>query len=173
MIAGMLSVLRYSVRRFVTLPVLHADFSRESYVTPARRGPTAKSARIAMLAQMAAAGLDANRSMLYCDLILRSLPEAARRALRAMDIDNYEFKSDFARKYIRRGMKLGTARGRAKGRAEGRMEIVLRMLAKRYGALSEAIEARVRSVGSAELDEVAERLLTAGTLQEALGMAEA
>ena len=53
------------------------------------------------------------------------------------------------------------------------MEIVLRMLAKRYGALSEAIEARVRSVGSAELDEVAERLLTAGTVQEALGMAEA
>lgn len=169
MIAGMLSVLRYSVRRFVTLPVLHADFSRESYVTPARRGPTAKSARIAMLAQMAAAGLDANRSMLYCDLILRSLPEAARRALRAMDIDNYEFKSDFARKYIRKGMKLG----KAEGKAEGRMEIILKQLAKRYGALSEAIEARVRSVGSAELDEVAERLLTAGTLQEALGMAEA
>jgi hypothetical protein len=40
MIAGMLSVLRYSVRRFVTLPVLHADFSRESYVTPARPGRT-------------------------------------------------------------------------------------------------------------------------------------
>jgi hypothetical protein len=29
-----------------------------------------KSVRIAMLAQMAAAGLDADRSMLYCDLIL-------------------------------------------------------------------------------------------------------
>jgi hypothetical protein len=132
----------------------------------ARDPDTAKSARIAMLAQMAAAGLDANRSMLYCDLILRSLPEAARRALRAMDIDNYEFKSDFARKYIRKGMKLG----KAEGKAEGRMEIILKQLAKRYGALSEAIEARVRSVGSAELDEVAERLLTAGTVEEALGM---
>jgi hypothetical protein len=86
-----------------------------------------------------------------------------------MDLDNYEFKSDFARKYIRKGMKLG----KAEGKAEGRMEIILKQLAKRYGALSEAIEARVRSVGSAELDEVAERLLTAGTLQEALGMAEA
>jgi hypothetical protein len=40
MIAGMLSVLRYSVRRFVTLQVSHADFTRESYVTPARPGPT-------------------------------------------------------------------------------------------------------------------------------------
>lgn len=139
----------------------------------ARDPDTAKSVRIAMLAQMAAAGLDANRSMLYCDLILSSLPEAARRALRAMNLDNYEFKSDFARKYIRRGMKLGTARGKAKGRAEGRMEIILKMLAKRYGALSEAIEVRVRSVDNAELDGVAERLLTAGTVEEALGMAEA
>ena len=135
----------------------------------ARDPDTAKSARIAMLAQMAAAGLDASRSMLYCDLILRSLPEAARRALRAMNLDNYEFKSAFARKYIGRGMKLG----RAKGKAEGRMEIILKMLAKRYGALSEAIEARVRSVDNAELDGVADRLLTAGTVEEALGMVSA
>ena len=84
-----------------------------------------------------------------------------------MDLDNYEFKSDFARKYIRRGMKLG----KAEGKAQGRMEIILKQLAKRYGALSEAIEARVRSVDNAELDGVAERLLTAGTVEEALGMA--
>ena len=62
--------------------------------------------------------------MLYCDLILRSLPEVARRALLAMDLDNYEFKSDFARKYIRRGMKLG----KAQGKAQGRMEIILKPL---------------------------------------------
>jgi hypothetical protein len=47
------------------------------------------------------------------------------------------------------------------------------MLATRFGALSDAIEARVRKIDNAELDEVAERLLTAGTVQEALGMAEA
>jgi predicted transposase YdaD len=107
--------------------------------------------------------------MLYCDLILHSLPEAALRALKAMDLDNYEFQSDFARKYYGRGMKMGTARGRI----EGRIEIILKMLARRYGALSEAIEARVRSLNSTELDEIAEQLLTAETLEEALGMVEA
>lgn len=131
----------------------------------ARDPDTAKSARIALLAQMAIAGIDADRSTLYSDLIFHSLPEAARRALKAMDLDNYEFQSDFARRFFRRGKRMG--------RAEGRLEIILKMLATRFGALSDAIEARVRKIDNAELDEVAERLLTAETVEEALGMVAA
>ena len=46
---------------------------------------TDKSARTALMAQMASIGLDVQRSALYCDLVLNSLPEVARRALSTMD----------------------------------------------------------------------------------------
>ena len=49
-----------------------------SAMAHAKDADTTKSARIALWAQLASAGLDAERSMLYCDLILNSLPEAAR-----------------------------------------------------------------------------------------------
>jgi hypothetical protein len=52
------------------------------------------------------------------------------------------------------------------GKAEGRLEIVLKQLALRFGPLTEATQARLRDV---QLDAVAERLLTAQTLEEALG----
>ena len=103
---------------------------------------------------MVSLGLDAQRSTLYCDLVLHSLPEAARRALQAMDASKYEYQSEFARRYF----------------AQGRVEIVLKQLATRYGALSAAIAARVRGASAADLDGIAERVLTAGTLDEALGL---
>jgi hypothetical protein len=131
---------------------------------------TAKAAHIALLAQMVSLGLDAERSTLYCDLILHSLPEAARRALQTMDTSKYEYQSEFARRYFGQGKAAGKAEGRVVGRVEGRVEIILRLLATRYGILSAAVEARVRGAGSAELDSVAERVLTASSLEEALGL---
>jgi len=107
---------------------------------------------------MVSLGLDAQRSTLYCDLVLHSLPEAARRALQAMDASKYEYQSEFARRYF------------GQGKAQGRVEIVLKQLATRYGALSAAIAARVRGASAADLDGIAERVLTAGTLDEALGL---
>lgn len=127
-----------------------------SAIGHARDPDTAKSTRIALLAHLAAAGLDASRSVLYSDLILHSLPEAAQRALKAMNLRNYEFQSDFARKYV----------------GQGRIEMVLELLTTRYGALSDAIVARVGSLDKAGLYEVANRLLTAETVGEALGMVE-
>jgi hypothetical protein len=47
--------------------------------------------------------------------------------------------------------------------------MVLKLLAMRYGALSAAIAARVRDASAADLDGIAERVLTARTLDEALG----
>jgi hypothetical protein len=70
-----------------------------SAMAHARDADPAKSARIALLAQMVSLGLDAERSKLYCDLVLHSLPEAARRALQAMDASKYQYQSEFARRY--------------------------------------------------------------------------
>jgi len=117
----------------------------------------AKSARIALLAQMVSIGLDAERSTLYCDLVMHSLPEAARRALKAMDISKYQYQSEFARRYF------------GQGKAAGVAETVLKLLATRFGALSSAVAARVQSANTADLDRIAQRVLTAQTLGEALG----
>ncbi|HWK75922.1 MAG TPA: DUF4351 domain-containing protein [Povalibacter sp.] len=105
--------------------------------------------------------LDEERSRLYFDLILNSLSEAARRALRNMDPAKYEYQSDFARKYV--------AQGRAEGRAEGRASLIIRQPGRRFGPLQDEVCGHIASASIEELDAIGERLLTAHTLQEALG----
>lgn len=122
---------------------------------------TAKSVQIALAAQMASLGLDEDRSRLYFDLILSSFSEAARRALRTMDPAKYEYQSDFAKRYV--------AQGIMQGRTEGRVALVIRLLALRFGPLTDEVQNQIASASIDELDAIGERLLTAQTLQEALG----
>jgi hypothetical protein len=89
------------------------------------------------------------------------LSEAARRAFETMRTFKYEYQSDFARKYV--------AEGRAEGITQGRIELVLRQLSLRFGPFGEDVKAHITTASLAELDEIGERLLTARTLQEALG----
>lgn len=53
-----------------------------------------------------------------------------------------EYRSDLARRHI------------AQGRREGRLQMALKLLALRFGPLTEPVEALVRSVEDAELDYV-------------------
>jgi len=137
----------------------------------------AKAAQIALVAQMASLGLDEDRSRLYFDLVLTSLSEAAERELRTMDPAKYEFQSDFAKHYIALGRHEGKAEGRAEGKAEGELEgelkgrsaLVLRQLTRRFGSLPPDAAARVAAASIDELDAIGERLLTAKSLEEALG----
>ncbi len=59
-------------------------------------------------------------------------------------------------------------KGRAEGRTEGRVTILLKLLALRFGPLSESAQSRIRDASDVQLDVVAERVLTAQTLEEAL-----
>ena len=144
-----------------------------SAMAHARDPDTTKSTHIALLAQMASLGLDAERSILYCDLILNALPETARQALLVMNPSKYEYQSEFARRYFAQGKAEGRAEGEAEGEARGKLEgqiaLILRLLAARYGNVSPGGEQRVRAATSSELDRIAERLLEAATLEEALG----
>jgi hypothetical protein len=126
---------------------------------------TAKSAQIAMAAQIASLGLDGDRSKLYFDLILNSLSEAARRALQTMDPAKYEYQSDFAKHYVAQGR----AEGRAEGMTEGRAALIARLLSLRFGPVTEDVQTRLAAASIAELDAIGERLLTATTLRDALG----
>ena len=102
---------------------------------------------------------------MYLDLILISLSEHAQEAIRdTMNSLGFEYQSDFARRYVAQGR----SEGRAEGKTEGRLEIVLRLLTLRFGPLTETVQTRIRGAGDAQLDAVAERLLTVQTLEEAL-----
>jgi predicted transposase YdaD len=117
--------------------------------------------RIATAAILASAAIDVERSRLYLDLIQISLskniPEAFETAMNSL---GYEYQGDFARRYY--------GQGKAEGKVEGRMELILKLLALRFGPLPDAIQTRVRSAQDAQLDAVAERMLTAKTLEEAV-----
>jgi flagellar biosynthesis/type III secretory pathway protein FliH len=123
-----------------------------------------RTVRIAAAAMVASVGLDVERSTLYFDLVEASLSEAARKALRSMDPAKYEYQSEFARHYFAQGRAEGEAEGEAKGRAE----VVAKQLSLRFGTLPDSAQRRLRNASIAELDRIAERLLTAASLDEAL-----
>lgn len=72
----------------------------------------------------------------------------------------FEYQSNFARHYY--------GQGKAEGLAEGRVELILKMLAARFGPLPDTIQTRVRGTNDTNLDAIAERLLTAQSLEQAL-----
>jgi hypothetical protein len=63
----------------------------------------------------------------------------------------------------------GEAKGRAEGEAKGRAEVVLKLLALKFGPLDEATSASIGASSIDELDRIAERILTATSLDQALG----
>jgi Domain of unknown function (DUF4351) len=133
-----------------------------SAIEHGRSTDVALAVRIAFAAIEASKKIDAERSRLYFDVVMRCLSENVGIALEPyMNSFGIEYESDFARRYV--------AEGRIEGKAEGRVEMVLKLLALRFGSLSDADQARIRSARDAELDAVAERVLTAQTLEEVLG----
>ncbi len=77
-----------------------------------------------------------------------------------MDPSKYEYQSEFAKHYFSQGI--------TEGKAEGKAEMVLKLLRRRFGALSADEETRVNAASLTELDAIAEATLTATSLQEAL-----
>jgi hypothetical protein len=101
-----------------------------------------KAAQIAGAARLASDCLDEDRPVLYLEI---------------MKPAGYEFQSDFARHHF------------AWGQAQGRAALVVKLLTRRFGPLTQQVEARIAEASIAQLDEIGERLLTAQTLDEALG----
>jgi hypothetical protein len=114
---------------------------------------------IAEAALAAARGLDDERSKLYADLVLASVDEAARAILEAlMASGNYEYQSDFARRYV------------AQGRAEGRAHALLAVLAARGISVPEDVRTRIVSCTElARLDAWLAHAVTAASAAEVVG----
>ena len=71
-----------------------------------------------------------------------------------------------AEKLTKQGEEKGRKEGRKEGRQEGQAELVLRLLALRFGELPSNITQRVRAASDSELTQWAERVLTAASLDE-------
>lgn len=119
------------------------------------------AARIAAAAQQASRALQDERATLYYDLVLKHLSEAARRALNTMAIPNYEYQSEFARRYFAEGM--------AEGKTDGKAALLVRQLTLRFGPLPQEVGTLLSKASDTELDAIGERLLTARDLAAALG----
>jgi hypothetical protein len=63
----------------------------------------------------------------------------------------------------------GEKRGRVKGRREAKAEVVLRQLTHRFGPLPAPAAVRVSAATLDELDRLVDRVLTAQSLEDALG----
>jgi len=74
---------------------------------------------LAEVAVEAITALPADQAKLYYDVVLMALPAALRQVLEAR-MENYEYRSEFARRYYGQGLEKGREEGREKGREEGR-----------------------------------------------------
>ena len=126
------------------------------------------SVQIALAAIAASAGLDSERARLYVDLVLSSINEAARRALQAMNPANYEYQSEFARRYFSQGKAEGKAEGEVEGQARGKAELLIKQATLKFGPVPEEVQGRIRGAAAAELDRMGECLVNATTLDEML-----
>jgi hypothetical protein len=73
--------------------------------------------------------IDHDHANLYTDLVFAVLPAAARDCLEElMNIAEYQYQSEFARRYFSQGKAQGEAQGKAQGEARGEAKAVLAIL---------------------------------------------
>ena len=113
--------------------------------------------------------LDEGRKIQYLDLVLERADPTTRALLEQLMIQNYEFKSDFAKRYIAIGREEGREKGREEGREEGRgweaSSAVLRVLSAR--GLSVSPSQRERVLACRDLPTLERWLVAAATVSDA------
>ena len=126
-------------------------------------GRDENAAALATTALHAAAGLDAERSLLYCDLILSALGPATRTALEELMKTKYEYQSDFAKKYFSRGVDEGRDKGREQGieqgREEGARRLLRRLLQRLDIDMDEATAQKLDAASVATVERIAEEVV--------------
>jgi Arc/MetJ-type ribon-helix-helix transcriptional regulator len=104
--------------------------------------------------------VDDEHEILYTDIVLAALPEAARKHLEElMSLGTYEYQSDFVRRHY--------GRGKAEGKAEEAAKAVLSILAAR--GIDVPAEIRSRVIDCKDLDQLDEwirRAATADTIED-------
>ena len=138
----------------VPIVVSYANLPRVTDLAFARRAPelavlSALAHPELETAEVAAAaihGLPPKDAGIYLDLVLKALPDAARIIMEAHMIENYEYQSDFARRYIAQGRD----EGREEGREEGLRAAAIQLARAKLGTLSADEEARLAAMTDAD-----------------------
>jgi hypothetical protein len=134
------------------------------------KGP--RGEEVGLAAIIAASALDQERAVLYSDLTLAWLNEAAKVALeKLMAQGNYVFQSDFSLRNQAIGRAEGELKGKAegelKGKAEGKANAILLVLKARAISVTDAERARVMACTSDDtLDRWVQTALTATRSEE-------
>jgi hypothetical protein len=130
----------------------------------AAHGREPKAEHIALAALGAVSKLDSDRGNLYTDLVYSFLGEAAQPALELlMQEGNYEYQSDFAKRYVAQGRDEGLKDGLAQGRGQG---LVLALEMKGF-VVSESLRSHILScIDAARLDDWYRRAKTATSLAD-------
>ena len=126
--------------------------------------------RALMLQVVAGSELDDARRFLLINLIetyFKLSPDHQKRFRRLVSAEEFREVQEMEVMWADRMRAEGAKEGREKGLIEGKRRTLLRQLAKKFGALSEEVTARVRALESVdELDVYLDRVLTATSLEE-------
>jgi len=133
-----------------------------------RSEDTTKAVEIATVAAEASRVLEADRSVMYFDLVYASMSDAARKSFLTMDPAKYEFQSEFAKRYVAQGELLGEQRGEHRGEQRGRAQTLISLLNIKFGPLDSGTVSRVEGATIEELKLWAERVLEAKSLEDVL-----
>jgi hypothetical protein len=106
---------------------------------------------VAEAAIAAVARLPEDRARLYWDVVMAALPDQLRRILLEAHVKNYEYQTDFARKFVAQGRQEGRQEGRREGRDDGLRAALLELARAKLGSLSDEDEIRIHQVAGASL----------------------
>jgi hypothetical protein len=117
----------------------------------------------------------------YTLAVVESVPESLLAVLgEGLGTEGREAFMTAAEKLIEQGraeglsaaaklIEQGRAEGLEKGRLEGRADVLLRLVAARFGAPARSITERVRAASADQIDQWTERILTASSLTDLFG----
>lgn len=125
----------------------------------AAHGQEPNAEAIGIPAYLACRTLDNSFGARYADAVYEWLNQGARQALeKYMTMQGYEFQSELARR--------SAAEGRKEGLKEGEQKLLARQLVRKFGALPDWAQRRLRAASDADLECWADRVLDAGTLED-------
>jgi predicted transposase YdaD len=126
---------------------------------------------VEVLRQVGASGGDDLVAIVVYSWVVADVPPAELRAFLRDELHtNPDEVMGAAEKFLARiGPTTWLQRGREEGKAEGKDEVVLRLLARRFGPLAPVAEQRVRAASTDALDAMADRVLDAERLEDVLG----
>jgi hypothetical protein len=148
-------------------------------LSAAAHGHEPGAERIALAALQGCMDLDNEVATLYADLVQAFLGQAARAALEAiMNTGNYQFQSDFAKKYMQlgreegreEGLQRGLQRGREQERHESRVQAIFTVLEAKSIAIPEQHRARILACHDlAQLETWLRRAAVAESIADVFG----